>query len=486
MYKANDFGFQITTAVTAFYLTFVLIPLCCYWIFQLYRHRKQMFVVKRNVAMTFVSTISYLLWILLFDVCLFSMWFNVLWMMSVSFLMLFPIIGTVGYCLSCKTWMAYYNYKWTYYTLEVQWSSIINSTSHITNWYLQNRKTYGNWTWMSKFLGVLFIIALSLFYVAALLIFSGNVISTIIGILMFCIPLTCIGVVYRIVLHRTPNLQKLRDRFFIHWEAKLIGRLTLVFSIVTMLMFTISGLVVVMFESLRVYVLVVACVVFPSMSAAVIYTSTIIIIDKNRAVYGDEEAALENMDYRRMSNVMIASLRRMVAILANKDALHLFMLHLSHEYSMEVLLSFIEFSQYLDYLKTLDPKQIEEASSHSSMEDDELNSLLLSDSVPISSIVGNTEEDHGFKQKAHQLFCKYIARGSEYEINISGRLRNQCAHLMQNDQVFLNANVIVSDIEPLFKQCNQELLRYLSYSHSRFAKTEEYAAVLKIITPPDS
>merc|ERR1719245_1308139 len=38
-------------------------------------------------------------------------------------------------------------------------------------------------------------------------------------------------------------------------------------------------------------------------------------------------------------------------ILNNVDTIHLFMIHLSNEYSIECLLSFIEFWQYIEYLK---------------------------------------------------------------------------------------------------------------------------------------
>eukprot|EP01083_Nonionella_stella_P125297 378920_1 len=471
---------QIGFAISALYLTCLLVPFCCYCISQLYRHRKQMFMVKRGVKTTFTFTISHLTFIICFDILLFALWFDATLLGRVAFFMLFPAIGMCGYCLTCKTWMVLYDYKWTYFTLEIEWTSIINSTFHSTNWYLKNRKTFGNWSWMAKFWGLIYVIAFTAMYLSVLMIFSGDTILTISGIICFTIPLSAIWCTYITIFYRTPNLQKISDRFFIHWESKLMAKMGTALSIITFVMFAVSGASLMMFPSASDIIAILAALIFPSLSASTVYSCTALIIKKNITLCnGDHDVSVSSRQ-AILATRPASGTNNMTAILGDNDALHLFMLHLSCEYSMELLLAFIEFSQYLEYLEERSSTNSEQNASP------DLDSFILSDSVPLSSIVENTHKEHGFKLKAYELYYKYIARGSEYEINISGRLRNQCAHLMQNDQVFLNANVIVSDIEPLFKQCNQELLRYLSYSHSRFAKTEEYAAVLKIITPPDS
>merc|ERR1712228_162369 len=111
-------------------------------------------------------------------------------------------------------------------------------------------------------------------------------------------------------------------------------------------------------------------------------------------------------------------------ILNNVDTIHLFMIHLSNEYSIECLLSFIEFWQYIEYLKVnirnkLETKEITD-------NDDKPYIALtveLPDTLVQSKIVTNLDTD--YKRKAYDLYTKYIVIGCAYEINISGHLRQK-------------------------------------------------------------
>eukprot|EP01083_Nonionella_stella_P001581 4553_1 len=481
---AIDLKLQTTMLIAACYLTFMLIPLSCYWIVQVFPHRNQIFIQKRNVKMIFLFTTSWLVFIIGCDLVMLFMWLNI--QLFIPTILLFISIGMCEYCLMCKTWMVFYDYKWTYYTLQTEWASIIDSSSHSTNWYLKHRKTFGNWSWFCKFMAAVYIVSLAVMFVSLMyLVFSGNLFLTILGIILSMIPLFSLHGSYMIILYRTPNLQKFSDRFFIHWESKLVAKLNNGVVTTAVLLFSGCGVFWMAFPLLAWYIIVLGLgVVYPSFCAAIVYSSSKLIIDKNIAIYGDGAVALASVDSSNMSPAVVrVSHMSLIAVLSNKEALHLFMLHLSKEYSMEILLSYIEFNQYLSYLDSLEPNTSNNEYSMSNEDELDLNSLVLLDSVPTSSIVNN---DHGFKEKAYALYSKYIARGCEYEINISGKLRNEFTNIVGHYQLFMDLEVEIAEMRRLFTACKHQLVKYLSYSHSRFAKTEEYAAVTQLISPPDS
>eukprot|EP01083_Nonionella_stella_P213742 770614_1 len=106
-------------------------------------------------------------------------------------------------------------------------------------------------------------------------------------------------------------------------------------------------------------------------------------------------------------------------IMGNKQAIHLFMAHLSSEYSMECLLAFIEISQYQDYLY---------GENIDNLDENNVQRVEFADNIPISEIIEakenvNKEYNNIFlahaKIKAHKLYNKYVKYGAEFEINIS-------------------------------------------------------------------
>eukprot|EP01084_Bolivina_argentea_P102261 183224_1 len=114
-------------------------------------------------------------------------------------------------------------------------------------------------------------------------------------------------------------------------------------------------------------------------------------------------------------------------ILMHKKASHLFMVYLSSEYSMECLLSLIEFNEYQQFCMQyiVDDNVI-----------DKIEIIPFPSNIPTSSILEETEyipDDilveysdaivYGAKIKAHKLYKKYIKTGSEFEINIGSDQR---------------------------------------------------------------
>eukprot|EP00486_Rosalina_sp_Unknown_P009744 CAMPEP_0201594954 /NCGR_PEP_ID=MMETSP0190_2-20130828/192110_1 /ASSEMBLY_ACC=CAM_ASM_000263 /TAXON_ID=37353 /ORGANISM="Rosalina sp." /LENGTH=264 /DNA_ID=CAMNT_0048054761 /DNA_START=751 /DNA_END=1545 /DNA_ORIENTATION=+ len=238
------------------------------------------------------------------------------------------------------------------------------------------------------------------------------------------------------------------------------------------------------------------------------------------------------------------------AILSNDKCLNIFMNHLSREYSMECLLSFIEFDQFQKWIIRTANTVLQKHAMGSIAEEDEdcqqddnedatpdtndsndglilvnqkvdkpkqetnniardarLNSIPNIDTmitlrnVPKSIIVeaqsslksdvGVDEKTlHDVKKKAHLLYEKYIKIGSEFEINIGAGMRKGLIDILDNREELMNGehgrNLRLSDILMMFENPKKEMKMLLQYSFTRMKSTTRYKKVVLILTGKDS
>ena len=116
---------------------------------------------------------------------------------------------------------------------------------------------------------------------------------------------------------------------------------------------------------------------------------------------------------------------------------------------MEHLLAFIEFTQYQQYLvNELDTTQ-------------EIDQIEFPNNIPTSIILQASEDDdvlRDIKIKAHRIYKKYVAVGSEFEINISFDARQQAVEILHDLDSLLNNKTITADgLFKVFKECSQEI-----------------------------
>ena len=170
--------------------------------------------------------------------------------------------------------------------------------------------------------------------------------------------------------------------------------------------------------------------------------------------------------------------------MSNEKSIGLLMAHLGREFSIECLLSLIEFIQFQNYvyqhlmINTRNNKNIEIEKQLICKE----YKIDLPNSIPMSSIVNlklkfetidnnNVIDDNdnnnnnnknisirsinitdlndknmsdnwliNAKIKCYLLYCKYVALGSHYEINVSYRTRDKLINKMNNYNQWLNDN----------------------------------------------
>ena len=190
---------------------------------------------------------------------------------------------------------------------------------------------------------------------------------------------------------------------------------------------------------------------------------------------------------------------RLKDILANEEYLELFMCHLAQEFSIECILSLIEFMQFKQLI--FESRQVKPKSIRDFV-------ITFPTSIPKSSIVYNTEET--LRWKAEKLFVKYVEIGAEYEINVSSEVRNKLNNMFQSrtsPNLFLpmsseknplpnlirvisrgtspnlaegNQTISNDKMYTVFDECIMEMIKLLDYSLSRF-KAKPQSQKIKIL-----
>ena len=153
------------------------------------------------------------------------------------------------------------------------------------------------------------------------------------------------------------------------------------------------------------------------------------------------------------------------------------MASLSREYSMEILLSFIEFTQFQIAVNgKIGEYEVNFNDNHRS-ETDIIQFQHFPSSTPQSAIVrelnvGTPGSSDEFIQVtkicAHKLFKKYIEEASEFEINISSIERQKLSDLMEDLDTFLKSDMSLQELLYLFEYSKGEMKLLQNSSFTRF------------------
>ena len=168
--------------------------------------------------------------------------------------------------------------------------------------------------------------------------------------------------------------------------------------------------------------------------------------------------------------------RSLRLILSDEDAFKLYMQHIIGEMCMESLLALIEFTQFKQYLVEsfeLDPED----------KDCDIGEEIYAqfpDCVPKSDIVYTNDIEHemedksklvvSFRKKAYGLYYKYVKVGSEFEINISYRMRMTLDSLMKDYEKWMSDDNYINEMDmvKMWDDPMTALIKLLNSSKHRF------------------
>ena len=155
-----------------------------------------------------------------------------------------------------------------------------------------------------------------------------------------------------------------------------------------------------------------------------------------------------------------------------------------NSFSLELLLSHIEFVQYQQWMmETMDVQS-------------DLDLTQFPSNIPISEIIECEESDidtnttdkgmRMAKMKAHKIFRKYVAFGSEYEINIGYSERSRLDGIVGDLGTLLSIGIKADELFVLFQKCDNQMVGYLKHHLSKFRGQSEFDQIVSIFAATPS
>eukprot|EP01084_Bolivina_argentea_P023739 44342_1 len=451
----------------------ILIIVAIYGTIKLYQCRMDPFMKKRSISIVFGLNISTILGMISNFCNIYFQYTKQPHAMITSVGIFFGCWFSIFFFLNVKNWIIHNRYKWQYFTLQLKWQRIINPNiveiAHKNNWYIRNNYKYGNLYNIYKRFAMLhslnFIIGVTLLVIRMEKVLTPKsnlmVASGVIAMVNFLLP----WLIYIIIVCSTPSFN---DIFFIHWESKIHA----VLSIFIVMPYTAANLII----SIHGFVTPTHTLIFSVTRIccffALVVVSTFVIQRKNKKYHSTKIGA------------EIQSDKKLEDVLSNGRTLNLFMNHLSKEFSMECLCSFIELSQFQKYVL----KQMNEnINSDEKPQVSDIKLINFPSNVPTSIIIEEHEEKNNIpiqniKNKAYNLYVKYIKMGAELEINISGMMRDELIDTLDDKNKLMNDNTMnLKELLLIFNDAKEEMMHIMKIAFVRFLDEPEAHSSKSII-----
>eukprot|EP01084_Bolivina_argentea_P151138 263837_1 len=516
----------------------VYIPIILFLAYPLYKARNGMMLQKRHADLTIWGIVALVINIFIVSFCQLLYWhagsnFNApkqwfLGLFCASIILLQFVTQFSFTAFNIRLWITYYDIQYSNLIGSNEWKNVIDQNYNINqSFFVKHKRTLGNKKFLKIALWVCCVIVTLISILLSIIdAVNTNSLRNSYMIQFWAFTVACnlwIQIVLCIFMYFKLRKVKYFDDFYVLKEFTAYCAVLLV--TVILFMFLLPGIIfiiVLIFPSLQgieqndTYIVLASYVAFHSyilFHIIIIYVMTRYIIKKLQndpsllQQYGE---SLKKLSYHHISkdqskdnqiemqtdlalNTTDSGKEILVThILGKQEYIESFMQHLSLEFSEECLLSLIEMIQFRDFVRaqSINMNQVErmsiiQSSSNNSVIHEELINIELPANVPKSSIVFNKINDDRYK--AQQLFEKYIAEGSEHEINIGSRLRSKMTDKFQTPAGILRTlsgigrtiesvgqHKNISGLPFVFDDCCTEMVRLLRYSLSRFKNKPQY------------
>eukprot|EP01084_Bolivina_argentea_P039914 73751_1 len=407
-----------------------------------------------------------------------------------------------------RFWMIHYNIQWTNAYLENKWKQVIDPSYHNehNNWYIDNKKKYGNKSWILHHIIIPIIIfcfffcyipdTIAPFFGIAIWVAVADMIQSIVPFISFAILF--------IIYCKTPSV---RDNFFILYEMKYMMFALLcscIFDVVDSFVpdlwrYTSDDKVELILMNVAMnfgfffqFIAMMVGTFWVSKKARKIINSSVYDLAINSNTEHNNSLNVPFMVSKSINNAdkLANNIKlTLLKILSNRQALEIFFNYLLMDLSLEIIVSFIELIQFQQFIHdklTQSDYDIEEKK-----DDEELLYLQVKfhSSIPQSQIVYGDQKSwdknnrkyrdvflSNCRVKTHRLFVKYVEYGiSEFELTFENDDRNHVNDLLQDEYDWIhNDEVDLKQLLDLFQGCCNELFSLMLQSLSRFQQTEQY------------
>eukprot|EP01084_Bolivina_argentea_P148361 259402_1 len=473
------FGFAISHRQVALfiaaYVLLLLTPISIYGNIKLYRLKNAQFMKKRSIGVVLGLNITFISMIIITALAPILFFYLPEGLNKLGLILAIFNLWFLFLFLNIRNWLIYFQTHWTHYTVQLEWQTHINpNIKQQKNWFIDNNNKYGNTAFITKRF-------LVFHFIGCILCIIGVFIRTNDGNPIIFIPMISGSFLisllfYAIIFWKTPRFHSVH--IFIHWESTLQSKLLSLFVLTFM-----CGQIVSVFISFEI-----GLIVFCQLTAVIFfmlnYVSTFALIRKNM----DTKQKIPNAHHKIYDSITLND------ILSNKNSVHLFMVYLTAEYSIECLLSVIELGQFEKFICELMKKH----GTPTKLPTLQLEHVIKNSNIPTSDILENQERLQNFisesaasrsnsviielneaKLKAHKLYNKYIRIGSEFEINLPSYMRKQIANILGDvSKLVQNKDLQLTDLLLVFKSAKDEMKKYLNYSYTRWKQQKEFQQVV--------
>jgi len=511
---------------------FGYVPFLCFHLLRFRNFRLDVTLSKRYPQITVITVTALIAWLLSF---LFEIVYHFFggWPLleSIYDWISIPVYFVFACSIVWRFWLSYYDIQFSISTSSREWQKFINTDAQFDNWYFRHRKRYGDYRWtklrvmMATTLFIILFILISILPWLAPLRFVLAILPWLAILALYC---------------KTPSFY---DEFAIRREMK---RIALLYSSVLLLYLLLSVIIFIVNRSvdaelertttLQVVLMAVtlnflALVLFligHSMTYWVLQTVDVGFDEDGNplraplnpwspkhhvakasasglsgvgAVESESVDTLNSSQLKAAGNGNTAEHEAKVTLSTMFNELKYlneFFAHLSREFSMECLLSLIEFIQFQQYIllhmqqyKNFYYKQFSNVSGMR-------NTVALPKGVPRSTIIDADREQlveqylHNESGRivsvmereqvrvrliAYELYKKYVAIGSEWEINIAYETRGQLTARLHNFAQWMSAkqkSVQMWQLALLFEDSKHEMYKLLRHSFARFKRHEDF------------
>jgi len=485
---AQNFGFLIWVTL---FLSILLGLLQANWIivyWVLYRKAKEEYIINRFPKITLFMGISSCIyhligvpWAIIGDFMLPTEYQQIFILVIISHA--FNQILTVpsSWTILARLYIIYYQLKYCESIDNEQWVRFIKKDYKTENYYIRNKNTIGNPTFICWGLGIIYVI-LSLSYFILTIHYQSNTwivpgVSTYEEMIITAeVILPIFPIIY--LLCKFPTYS---DVFLVYKEAK-------VFSIGYCICVSIAiATVVVIPKDYKYYtVLTTLSAVFAQLQIHYSLFQFVFrqyglpwnIFHLKRYLY--LRLSEMNIDYsisksnKRDRSNSSAPQTRMEKAFKNEELISLFAKHLNSEFCIESLLFLLEFSQYKQQIRSLYAKDLS-----NDTETHDIDDLVFSNTIPTSEINELIKANNisTVKDAANKLFNKYIndkQNMPDFMINISylqkKNLFTEFEEKINNNQY--NVNII--ELYHLFDIGGREILKLIKPAWKRFLNANQH------------
>ena len=363
-----------------------------------------------------------------------------------------------------RLWLIHYDIQYLDCCSHIEWKQYLNDSDTLkkTEWFIEHRGDFGCLEYIQKRVAICSLSTVCIISIYGELVSFGVIQNGVWLGSMLAVLTEIAGNIMVIILWR--NTPYISDRIYLYKEYKYITYLRIAAALALFLSIVLYFLLGNKWYSTALPFLA-GDFIFFSMP----FLSTYWVLKHTKSL---KDAQYIYSDQLQREDDQTLTLR---AILSADDTINLFMKQLIDDFSMECLLAFVEFHQFRQYaistLNVVDEKDNAQFMDH----------WNFAENIPRSSIVYDDDEKnddvmHEMKNKAYQLYTKYVKNGAELEINIRGLTRKRLNRLMADYDHWMFAETQRSEIEMvrLFDKCIYELFGSLTYAATNF-RAEELA-----------